>query len=89
MEVAAAVEGTSGGLVRVGHGAAGGEGAAEWGATYAIFSKENVIYSTFRGSHLHDTMSGLSPMENLGLGAGTGVCVKLMNYPLLNWKNAR
>jgi hypothetical protein len=30
----------------------------------------------------------LQPTENLVLGATAGVGVKLLNYPLLTWKNA-
>lgn len=32
-------------------------------------------------------MRKLRPEENLFLGVSAGVCTKLINYPLLNWKN--
>jgi len=35
-----------------------------------------------------DVMQRLSPGQNCALGACAGVCSKLVNYPLLVWKNA-
>lgn len=35
-----------------------------------------------------DALSSLTASQNLALGMLSGVCSKLCNYPLLNWKNA-
>ena len=35
-----------------------------------------------------DSLQKLSSVQNLGLGMLSGVCCKMMNYPLLSAKNA-
>ena len=34
-----------------------------------------------------DVTQRLTPNQNLGLGLLSGMCTKVINYPILNWKN--